>query len=459
LRTRASRQQGATQRESGQGQNHAIYHASFDAGIAAKGSLLSIEPAIYSAITANASGRNASNSCFVGTLFAFRGGKTLMLSKRWGFTAVLMVLAAVWESPQAHAGDLTIMIPRRSKLTPVQRLNREGVEALQKHKYAKAEQLFYKAYLFDPEDPFTLNNLGYISELNGQVDRAERYYTLAAVQSSDAVVDVASARQMKGRPMKEALALSNEPLQINHANVEAVRLLAEGRAPEADLLLQPALNRDPHNIFTLNNMGVAKEMEGEEQEALKYYDQAGAGQTGATAVVTTNSTWRGRPVIEMARENAKALRDHLAHEQELPEQVAELNLRGVSAVNRNDLRTADADFRKAYALDPNDAFTLNNIGYVAELEGDRETAEFFYEHARQGIEASATVGVATRRTAEGQKLFTVAADSTSRVEAKVAQDRAALQRHNEPVALRRRDNSIVNDSIPQVPAAGISPQR
>jgi len=382
-----------------------------------------------------------------------------MLSKRWRFTAVLIVWAAVGGSPYAHAGDLTIMIPRRSKLTPVQRLNREGVAALQKHKYAKAEQLFYKAYLFDPEDPFTLNNLGYISELNGQVDRAELYYALAAAQSSDAVVDVASARQMKGRPMKEALALTREPLQINHANVEAVRLLSGGRAPEADLLLQQALKSDPHNIFTLNNLGVAKEMEGEEQEALEYYDRASSGQADAAAVVTTNSTWRGRPVIAMARENAKALRDHLGHEQELPERVAELNLRGVSAVNRNDLRTADADFRKAYSLDPNDAFTLNNIGYVAELEGDRETAEFFYEHARQAIEASATVGVATRRTAEGQKLFAVAADSTSRVEARVAQDRAALQKQNGLVALRRRDDSIVNDSIPQAPAPSISPQR
>ena len=382
-----------------------------------------------------------------------------MLSKRWFLGAVLTVLAAVWGSPCAHAGDLTIVIPRRSKLTPVQRLNREGVEAVEKHKYAKAEQLFYKAYLFDPEDPFTLNNLGYISELQGQVDRAERYYTLAAAQASDAVVDVASARQMKGRPMKQALALTNEPLQLNHANVEAVRLLSEGRAPEADLLLQQALNSDAHNVFTLNNLGVAKEMEGEEQDALKYYDEASAGQADATAVVTTSSSWRGRPVVEMARENAKALRDHLSHEQELPEQVAELNLRGVSAVNRNDLRTADADFRKAYSLNPNDAFTLNNIGYVAELEGDRETAEFFYAHAREAMAASATVGVATRRTAQGQKLFTVAADSTSRVEAKVAQDRAALQRQNEPVALRRRDNSIVNDSIQQMPAGSISPQR
>ena len=59
------------------------------------------------------------------------------------------------------------------------------------------------------------------------------------------------------------------------------------------------------------------------------------------------------------------------------EQVAELNLRGVSAINRNDLHTADADFRKAYALDPSNAFTLNNVGYVAELEGDQETAAVF----------------------------------------------------------------------------------
>ena len=45
----------------------------------------------------------------------------------------------------AQAGDLKITIPKRSKLTPVQRLNREGVEAIRKHNYSKAEQSFYKA--------------------------------------------------------------------------------------------------------------------------------------------------------------------------------------------------------------------------------------------------------------------------------------------------------------------------
>ena len=278
-----------------------------------------------------------------------------------------MIALAASGSLFAHGGeikdikDIKINIPRRSKLTPVQRLNREGVEAIRKHKFSKAEKLFYKAYLYDPGDAFTLNNLGYVSELQGQIDRAQRYYQLAAEQSSDAVIDLASAPEIKGRPMKEAVALTNAPLQINHANVEAVRLLSQGRAPEADLALQQALKSDPRNIYTLNNMGVAKEMEGENQEALKYYDEAAlAAQPNATAVVTTNSSWRGRPVSQMAQENAKVLRQHLAHAQDLREQVAELNLRGVSAVNRNDLRTADADFRKAYALDPNNAFTLNN---------------------------------------------------------------------------------------------------
>lgn len=388
-----------------------------------------------------------------------------MLWKSRFFRGLLMIALAASGSHFAQAGelkDLKINIPRRSKLTPVQRLNREGVEAIRKHKFSKAEQLFYKAYLFDPGDAFTLNNLGYVSELQGQIERAQHYYALAAEQSSDAVIDLASAPELKGRPMKDAVALSNEPLQVNHANVEAVRLLSQGRAPEADLILQQALKTDPRNIYTLNNMGVAKEMEGEDQEALHYYDQASAASANATAVVTTSSAWRGRPVVQMAQQNAKILRQHLARVRDVREQVAELNLQGVSAVNRNDLRTAAADFRKAYALDPNNAFTMNNIGYVSELEGDQETAQFFYEHSRQSMDANAVVGVASRRTAEGKKLFAVAEDNTSRVDTKVAQERQALQRNNEPVVLRRRDNSIVEEPSqpPQsAPSTGIQPEQ
>lgn len=366
-----------------------------------------------------------------------------------------IVTCALGLLPVAQAGDLKIQIPRRSKLTPVQRLNREGVEAVRKHDYGKAEKLFYKAYLFDPDDAFTLNNLGFISELQGQLDRAQHFYELASEQSSDAVVDVASAQQIKGRPMKEVVAVSNAPLQINHANVEAVRLLSQGRAPEADMLLEQVLKTDPNNIYTLNNLGVAREMEGEAQDALKYFDQASGEHFDAAAIVTTDRAWRGKQVTAMAQQNAKTLRERLSRDTDLNEQVGELNLRGVSAVNRNDLRTADADFRKAYALDANDAFTLNNIGYVAELEGDQETAQFFYDRARQSTGASAIVGVATRQTAEGRKLFSVAADNDGLVGTRVAQERDALRRQQQgPVLLRRRDNSVVDESIqPAAPSA------
>ena len=112
----------------------------------------------------------------------------------------------------AQARDtVTITLPRHSNFTFVQRLNREGVLAVQKHDYAKAANLFYKAYLFDPSDPFTLNNLGYISELEGQLDRAGKFYKLAAEQGSNANIDVSSVKELKGQPMQAAFTAFRTP--------------------------------------------------------------------------------------------------------------------------------------------------------------------------------------------------------------------------------------------------------
>lgn len=364
----------------------------------------------------------------------------------------IVVIAASW-GPCAHAKDFKINLPRRSHLTPVQRLNKEGVEAIHKRSYDKAGNLFYKAYLLDPDDPFTLNNLGYISELQGQVERAQSFYTLASQQASEAVIAHASSPRVEGRPMKDALGVTDLPLQMNHDNVEAVRLLSQGHGPEADLLLQRALKSDPHNIFTLNNMGVAKEMEGESQAALQYYDEAAATSSEAAAVVTLNRAWRGKPVAQMAAQNAANLRVRMQAEQSPEVKVAELNIRGVSALNRNDFATADQDFRKAYALDPNNAFAVNNIGYLSEIEGDRETAEFFYEKAA-AIGPNVTVGLATRRTAEGLKLSQVSTDSDAQVQAKLEEQRNALRHERQPIVLRRRDNSVVEEPATP-PASGV----
>jgi Flp pilus assembly protein TadD len=376
--------------------------------------------------------------------------------KRWVVAGIISTTLG-WATG-ARAGDVKITLPKRSHLTPVQRLNQEGVDALRKNHYEKAENLFYKAYLLDPDDPFTLNNLGYIAELQGQVDRALNFYALAGQQATDAVIARASSRQVEGHSIKDALAIPDVPLQINHDNVEAVRLLSQGRAPEADLFLKKVLEKDPNNIFTLNNMGVAKEMEGDTQAALKYYDTAAARVSEAAAVVTLNHSWRGKPVSEMAAQNARNLRNRLAAEGDNREvRVAELNIQGVSAINRNDPAAADQAFRKAYALDPNNAFAMNNIGYLAEIEGDRETAQFFYDKAKSVAGPNVTVGLATRRDAEGTKLSRVASQNDSKVEAKVRQERDLRRSQRQPVLLKRRDNTVVEEPI--TPPNGSVPQQ
>src|ERR1700678_360346 len=373
-----------------------------------------------------------------------------------GWVAIsLLGINVGWILP-AHAADFKINLPKHSRMTPVQELNRAGVDADRKRSYQKAEALFYKAYLLDPDDPFTLNNLGYISELKGQVDRALNFYALAGQQATDAAIAKASSRGMEGRTLKEALAVPDMPLQMNHDNVEAVRLLAQGRGLEPDLLLQQALKTDPNNIFTLNNMGVAKEMEGESQAALKYYDSAVSINSDAAAVVTLDRTWRGKPVSEMAARNARDLRSKLDKEVTAQQQIAELNARGVAAVNRNELVTAEKDFRQAYTLDPSNAFAVNNYGYLAELEGDRESAQFFYDQAQTLAGANTPVGLASRSSAQGLKLSQVASGSDADVEAKLQQQREARRQHQQPVLLLRRDNSVVQE--PPVPPTSTVPE-
>src|SRR5919197_1115036 len=101
----------------------------------------------------------------------------------------------------ASAGDLRIPLPARSKPTPVQKYNQEGVKQLKKGHIKDAKKAFYKAYLVDPNDPFTLNNLGYIAELEGEIDRATRYYDLAAANSSEAIIDKSVSKGVVGKPM------------------------------------------------------------------------------------------------------------------------------------------------------------------------------------------------------------------------------------------------------------------
>jgi Flp pilus assembly protein TadD len=233
------------------------------------------------------------------------------------FSSCKPVLTAALLGVGFHAAwardTVTITIPRHSSLTLVQRLNREGVEAIKKHNYAAAAKLFYKAYLYDPSDPFTLNNLGYISELEGQLDRAGKFYKLAAEQGSNANIDLSNVKSLQGEPMQAAFtSFQNGPTQVNRinldtVNLEAVNLLSQGRSFEAVALLQQALALDPNDPFTLNNLGAANEATGDLGAAMKYYTAAANSTSHETVAVSQNRSWQGKSVNEMAAANVMRL--------------------------------------------------------------------------------------------------------------------------------------------------------
>lgn len=375
-------------------------------------------------------------------------GPMALYWKRMLCTVLLGILLA----PSALAGDLRITIPKRSHLTPVQRLNREGVEAIRKNQYDKAKALFYQAYLLDPGDPFTLNNLGYIAELEGQADRAQTFYGLASGQATEALIDRASSSRLEGESLQSAIsAIHDIPMQINRANVAAVRLLSQDRAWEADTLLQRTLALDPRNGFTLNNMGVTKEAEGDYSKALEYYKAAADSHTEGAAAVTTNAAWRGKSVSEMAAESAKRLSARMNSPESAEAKVALFNLRGVSAMNRNDWRGAWENFSQAYRFGPTNAFALNNQGYMAELNGDLETAQEFYREAQRADGSRAQVGLATRRDAEGLRLHSLANESEADVSGAIESAANARRRNNAPIQLKRRDGTIVTEpATPQL---------
>jgi Flp pilus assembly protein TadD len=352
--------------------------------------------------------------------------------------------------------QLRISIPKGSKPTPVQKLNQEGVKAVKDHDFQQAKKLFYQAYLLDPNDPFTLNNLGYIAELEGQVDRAQRFYALASQHATDATVATASTASLKGKSVAEVAGKAGDSkLAINQYNLEAISLLMKDRAPEADLVLQKAMKLDPQNPFTLNNFGFAKEKEGDFEGALSFYTKAANLRSDEPVIVTPQKDWRGKAISKVAAENADKLRNLIRDSQSLEARVARFNLQGVSAANRNEPQLAREFFEQAYKLDPTNAFTLNNMGYMAELAGDRETADFYYARAQEAKGRGDRVDIATRQDMEGKPVGEVAVHGETQVEARIEAIRRERAAEGGPVLLRHRNGSVVVE--PQNPPPGSEP--
>lgn len=368
-----------------------------------------------------------------------------LLQPRTAGGALLALLLSV---NSTQAADIHVKIPKRTKPTPVQRLNQEGVKALEKNDINLAKRDFYRAYLYDPDDPFTLNNLGYIAELNGEIEKAQKFYELAAANPSSADVALSSNPELVGKEVSQVAGNAvSTPMQVNRLNVAAMGLMMKDRAPEAEITLHKALLLDPKNPFTLNNLGYALEKEGELEQAMHYYDLAALTGSNEKVVVALNRSWRGRPIADIASINSRAARRELAAEQGSTEnKVARLNLRGVSALNRNQPAQARQFFQQAYRIDPQNAFSLNNMGYISELQGDRETADFYYGKAREANRNSARVDLATRKSVEGLRLASVAGQNDESIQIAEQKQLAAIRAKGvRPLPLRTRDQAIVRE--------------
>lgn len=363
--------------------------------------------------------------------------------------------AALALVPAVQAKDLRINIPKRSDPTPVQKLNQDGVKEIQKHHLEKAQRIFYKAYLLDPDDPFTLNNLGYISELQGKVERAQRYYDLAAKENnSETVIAEATERKLQGKKLSQVTgSYSSLDLRVNRGNIQAMALLQQGRAQEAEDVLRNTLKLQPNNPFTLNNLGYTMEMQGNLEQALQYYNQASIAHSSEPIVVSVDPRWRGKPISDIAFRNEEAVRQRLQSEGNQQAKAARLNLEGVSALNHNQQDKAEQYFREAYQLDPQNAFSLNNMGFVSEILGDQETAADFYDRARRGDQAGTAVSAASRHEMVGEAVGQVAASNTQAADAGLQALAEAKRRKHEPIVLRRRDHTPVPkgqpDTVPQ----------
>jgi hypothetical protein len=80
------------------------------------------------------------------------------------------------------------------------RLNLRGVAALNDNHPSVAKEFFLQAYQQDARNAFTLNNLGYVSELAGDQESAEMYYEAARTgRDANAKVSYSTRREAEGQ--------------------------------------------------------------------------------------------------------------------------------------------------------------------------------------------------------------------------------------------------------------------
>ncbi|HJW99644.1 MAG TPA: hypothetical protein VJ453_05770, partial [Terriglobales bacterium] len=80
----------------------------------------------------------------------------------------------------------------------------------------------------------------------------------------------------------------------------------------------------------------------------------------------------------------------------------------------------------------------NNMGYVAELNGDRESADFYYAKAKEADNHERHVTLASRPEDEGKKLVEVADKNDTKAEASIRAEQELNRRKGKGPVLKER---------------------
>ncbi|WP_419176031.1 type II secretion system secretin GspD [Desulfosediminicola sp.] len=127
--------------------------------------------------------------------------------------------------------------------------------------------------------------------------------------------DIASVTLKKEDKMEEVMPGAKETIyrvpNKNHAMILTERgfeYLVQERNVEAREYFEEALELDPENPYTLLNIGVIEEREGNYPAAAQYYQKVITTGTTATALEASDSSKEGLSLVQIARENIERLR-------------------------------------------------------------------------------------------------------------------------------------------------------
>ena len=200
----------------------------------------------------------------------------------------------------------------------VNRANLQAMQLLQKDQVLDAEEQLQKALKVDPNNPFTLNNLGLLQEKKGDLEGAFNSYQAASRRNSQEPAIITPDRALRGhaitevsernaqriqRRLPEQDKVENKTARLNFLGVSAIN---RNDFANARHYFEQAAGLDAKDGFALNNMGYVSEMDGDQETADMYYQKAQtAERSGAHVTAATRLNVLGLKLNQLAQDNDK----------------------------------------------------------------------------------------------------------------------------------------------------------